>query len=210
MRIVDISLPISPQLPVWPGDPAVQIEKLSMISEGADANVSKISFGVHMGTHVDAPYHFIDSGQGIETLALEILVGPAHVLDLIGVEVIDRDTLEDAQIPEGVERILFKTRNSMYWATGIKTFQEDFVAVDLSGAEWLVEHGIKLVGVDYLSVAPFHEGVPTHQALLRHGVVIVEGLDLSSVEAGRYDLACLPLKIIASDGAPARAVLMSG
>jgi arylformamidase len=209
MRIVDISLPISPQLPVWPGDPAVQIEKLASISEGADANVSKISCGVHMGTHVDAPYHFIDSGQGIETLALEVLVGPAYVLDLIGAEVINDSVLDGADIPEGAERILFKTRNSMYWATGIKSFQEDFVAVDLSGAEWLVEHGIKLVGVDYLSVAPFDAGVPTHETLLRHGVVIVEGLDLSSVEAGWYDLACLPLKIIASDGAPARAVLMS-
>ncbi len=209
MRIVDISLPISPRLPVWPGDPPVEIEKLSLISEGADANVSRISCGVHMGTHVDAPNHFIDSGQGIETLALEVLIGPAYVLDLIGVEVIDEATLEGADIPDDVERILFKTRNSMYWASGIHTFQEDFVAVDLSGAEWLIEHGVKLVGVDYLSVAPFDAGVPTHQALLRHGVVIVEGLDLSSIEAGWYDLACLPLKIIASDGAPARAVLMS-
>ena len=209
MRIVDISLPISPQLPVWPGDPPVEIEKLSSIVDGADANVSKISCGVHMGTHVDAPYHFIDSGQGIEMLALEVLIGPALVLDLIGTDTIDRQALEGQEIPNDVERLLFKTRNSMYWATGVKSFQEDFVAVDESGAEWLVEQGIKLVGVDYLSVAPFHAGVPTHQTLLRHGVVIVEGLDLSSAAAGSYDLACLPLKIIASDGAPARAVLMS-
>ena len=209
MRIVDISLPISPQLPVWPGDPPVEIEKLSAIVDGADANVSKISCGVHMGTHVDAPYHFIDSGQGIEMLALEVLIGPAFVLDLIGTDTIDRQALEGQEIPADVERLLFKTRNSMYWATGVKSFQEDFVAVDESGAEWLVEQGIKLVGVDYLSVAPFHAGVPTHQTLLRHGVVIVEGLDLSSAAAGWYDLACLPLKIIASDGAPARAVLMS-
>ena len=209
MRIVDISLPISPQLPVWPGDPPVEIEKLSSIVDGADANVSKISCGVHMGTHVDAPYHFIDSGQGIEMLALEVLIGPAFVLDLIGTDTIDRQALEGQEIPNDVERLLFKTRNSMYWATGVKSFQEDFVAVDESGAEWLVEQGIKLVGVDYLSVAPFHAGVPTHQKLLRHGVVIVEGLDLSSAAAGWYDLACLPLKIIASDGAPARAVLMS-
>lgn len=209
MRIVDISLPISPRLPVWPGDPPVEIEKLSLISEGADANVSKISCGVHMGTHVDAPYHFIDSGQGIETLALEVLVGPTYVLELLGVELIDEEVLAGADIPDGVERILFKTRNSMYWASGIHTFQDDFVAVDQSGAEWLVEHGVKLVGVDYLSVAPFEASVPTHQTLLRHGVVIVEGLDLSSIEAGWYELACLPLKIIASDGAPARAILMS-
>jgi arylformamidase len=209
MHIVDISLPISPQLPVWPGDPPVEIEKLSLISEGAQTNVSKISCGVHMGTHVDAPYHFIDSGQGIDTLALEILIGPAYVLDLIGTEIIDRETLEDADIPQGVERILFKTRNSMYWATGIKTFQEDYVAVDQSGAEWLVEQGVKLVGVDYLSVAEFDAEAPTHQTLLRHGIVIVEGLDLSSAGAGRYDFACLPLKIIGGDGAPARAVLMS-
>lgn len=209
MRIVDISLPISPSLPVWPGDPPVRIERLSLISEGADANVSQISCGVHMGTHVDAPSHFIDSGLGVETLALEVLVGPTYVLDLIGVDVINAGTLREAAVPDGVERILFKTRNSMYWAGGIQTFQEDFVAVDLSGAEWLVEKKIKLVGVDYLSVAPFDAGVPTHQTLLRHGVVIVEGLDLSSIEAGWYDLACLPLKIISSDGAPARAVLMS-
>ncbi|MGD8634646.1 MAG: cyclase family protein [Anaerolineales bacterium] len=208
MRVVDISLPISPRLPVWPGDPPVEIEKLSTIAEGADANVSKISCGVHMGTHVDAPYHFIDSGLGIETLALEILIGPAFVLDLIGVDVIDAGTLEEAVIPDNVERILFKTRNSMYWATGIQTFQEDFVAVDQSGAQWLVDRNVKLVGVDYLSVAPFDSGIPTHQTLLQHNAIIVEGLDLSSVEAGWYDLACLPLKIIAADGAPARAVLM--
>lgn len=209
MRIVDISLPISPQLPVWPGDPPVEIEKISSIMDGADANVSKISCGVHMGTHVDAPYHFIDSGQGIETLALEVLIGPAFVLDLIGTDTINRQALEGQEIPADAERLLFKTRNSMYWATGVKSFQEDFVAVDESGADWLVEQGVKLVGVDYLSVAPFDAGVPTHQTLLRHGVVIVEGLDLSSAAAGWYDLACLPMKIIASDGAPARAVLMS-
>lgn len=209
MRIVDISLPISPKLPVWPGDPPVKIEKLSLISEGADANVSQISCGVHMGTHVDAPNHFIDSGQGIETLPLEVLMGPVFVLDLLSVEIIDADVLEEASIPDDVERILFKTRNSMYWAGGIQSFQEDFVALDESGAEWLVDHGVKLVGVDYLSVAPFDAGVPTHQMLLRHGVIILEGLDLSSANNRWYELACLPLKIIASDGAPARAVLIS-
>jgi arylformamidase len=161
-----------------------------------------------MGTHVDAPYHFIDSGLGIETLALEILVGKAYVLDLIGVDVINAAALDEADPPEDAERLLFKTRNSMYWATGIQTFQEDFVAVDQSGAEWLVDRNVKLVGVDYLSVAPYDAGGPTHLTLLEHNVVIVEGLDLSSVEAGWYDLACLPLKIIAADGAPARAVLM--
>jgi arylformamidase len=124
------------------------------------------------------------------------------------VDVIDAGTLEEAVIPDNVERILFKTRNSMYWATGIQTFQEDFVAVDQSGAQWLVDRNVKLVGVDYLSVAPFDSGIPTHQTLLQHNAIIVEGLDLSSVEAGWYDLACLPLKIIAADGAPARAVLM--
>jgi arylformamidase len=206
---MDISLPISPRLPVWPGDPPVKIEKLSLISEGADANVSHISCGVHMGTHVDAPSHFIDSGKGVETLALEVLIGSAYVVEFLGEEIIDAQALENAAIPEDAQRILFKTRNSMYWAGGVHTFQEDFVAVDLSGAEWLVENKVQLVGVDYLSVAPFDAGVPTHQKLLQHGVIIVEGLDLSSIKAGWYDFACLPINILASDGAPARAVLMS-
>lgn len=209
MRIVDVSLPVSPHLPVWPGDPPVRIERTSAISEGAEANVSQLSCGVHMGTHVDAPSHFIDSGHGVEDLALDTLIGRAYVLAMMGAEVIDASCLEGAELPADVRRLLFKTRNSMYWASGIKTFQEDFVAVDASGADWLVEHGVQLVGVDYLSVAPFAAGVQTHQTLLRHGIVIVEGLDLSSVQPGWYDLACLPLKIIASDGAPARAVLMS-
>lgn len=209
MSIYDITLTISPTMPVWPGDPAVELTQVSFIDKGANANVSHLSFGVHTGTHVDAPHHFLNDHQTIESLPLELLTGPCYVLHLDdNIPHISADVLEAAQLPEGVTRILFRTRNSKIWADGITEFQTNFVAVPLDGAEWLVRRGIKLVGVDYLSVSPYKNSRPTHEALLKAGVVILEGVDLSRVAQGSYDLYCLPLKIAGSDGAPARAILV--
>ncbi len=210
MPIYDITLTISPNMPVWPGDPAVELTQVSFIDRGANANVSHLSFGVHTGTHVDAPHHFLNDGRTVESLALDVLTGPCYVLRLDdGIASISADVLEAARLPEGVERLLFRTRNSTIWARGITEFQTDFVAVPLDGAEWLVRRGVKLVGVDYLSVSPYKNSRPTHESLLKAGVVIVEGLDLSKVEQGFYELYCLPLKIAGADGAPARVVLVS-
>lgn len=207
MSLYDISLGISPDLPVWPGDDPVRLERVRNIAEGANSNVSHLACSVHTGTHVDAPVHFIDGANGVHQLPIQPLIGEAQVVHLPEAEVIDDSALEAAELPSNVERVLFKTRNSKFWLSDERTFQEDYVAVDASGADWLARKGVKLVGVDYLSVAPFGESKQPHQILLRAGILIVEGLDLSRVDPGRYKLYCLPLKLVDSDGAPARAVL---
>ncbi len=209
MKIYDISLTVSPSLPVWPGDPPVMLEQIDSMDRGADCNTSRLTASVHSGTHVDAPHHFLNDGRTVEQLPLDVLTGPCYVMQLPDdVETITANTLDGMALPAGTIRILFGTRNSRYWAHGETTFQENFVAITEDGAHWLVEHGIRLVGVDYLSVAPFADSAPTHKVLLRNGVVILEGLDLSSAPRGFYDLYCLPLKLLDADGSPARAILV--
>ncbi len=207
MRIYDVTVGISPQLPVWPGDPPVQLERMQAIASGANANVSRLACGVHTGTHVDAPLHFIDGASGVDSLPLKLLTGRAYVVNLPSAKVIDEATLEAAGLPPRTRRVLFRTRNSELW-TKEKSFQTNFVAVDASGARWLVKKGVQLVGVDYLSVAPYGQSKETHRVLLEAGVVVIEGLDLSRVTQGRYSLYCLPLKLMGSDGAPARVILV--
>jgi len=207
MRIYDVTVGISPQLPVWPGDPPVQLERMEAIASGANANVSRLACGVHTGTHVDAPLHFIDGAPGVESLPLKLLTGRAYVVNLPSAKVIDEATLEAAGLPPRTRRVLFRTHNSELWSKE-KAFQTNFVAVDVSGARWLVKKGVQLVGVDYLSVAPYGQSKETHRVLLEAGVVVIEGLDLSGVTHGRYSLYCLPLKLMGSDGAPARVILV--
>ncbi len=208
MRLYDITLPISPDLVTWPGDPRVRLERFARIEDGDVANVSRVAMGVHTGTHVDAPLHFVADGRPVDALPLERLIGRAYVVHLPHVDAITAEVLENADIPPRTRRVLFKTRNSDLWAQGATAFREDYVALTVDGAEWLVQRGVRLVGVDYLSVAPYHDPVPTHRALLQADVVVVEGLNLSAVEQGRYTLYCLPLKFQGADGAPARAVLV--
>lgn len=210
MRTYDISLTITPDLPTWPGDPQIVLERFSKMEEGAACNVTQISACVHIGTHVDAPYHFLGDGtQTVDQIPLNLLTGRAYVLHLPDqVDLITAAVLEQAAIPPRTRRLLFKTRNSAYWRAGVNRFQEDFVAISPDGAQFIVEHGIRLVGVDYLSVAPFAAPEPTHEILLKGGVVVIEGLNLSQVSQGRYTLYCLPLKIAGADGAPARAILI--
>lgn len=209
MRIYDISLTISPTLPVWPGDPRVVLQRESKIEEGERSNVSRLEMSVHMGTHVDAPYHFLGGdAPTVEQLSLKDLTGRVYLLHLPDIDLITAQILEKAEIPPRTRRILFKTRNSDYWANQVVDFQTDFVGLSADAAQYLVERSIKLVGVDYLSVAPYDAVEPTHHILLKAGVIIVEGLDLSGVSQGRYTMHCLPLKLAGSDGAPARAVLV--
>jgi len=209
MKFYDITLTIRPSMPVWPGDPKVILDRISKIEEGANANVSKISMSVHTGTHMDAPFHFLKEGKSIDALPLEILIGPAQVVQVPdSVETITAGVLEKAAIGEGVERLLIKTRNSAYWTNPDHAFHTDFLAVEADGAAYLVKRGVKLVGIDYLSIAPYKKSRPTHETLLKAGMVILEGVDLSAVPAGFYQLICLPLKLGGSDGSPARAVLI--
>jgi arylformamidase len=208
MHTYDITLTLSPELPCWPGDTAYMLERVQKIDDGATANVSSLTMSVHMGTHVDAPDHFLNNGKTIEKLALSVLSGRAYVLYLPEVDLITAATLEQAEIPPRTRRVLIKTRNSEYWARQLKEFQTDFAAISPDAAQYLVDRGVKLVGIDYLSIAPYHQGLVTHQILLKAGMVILEGLDLSTVTPGRYTLYCLPLKLAGSDGAPARAILI--
>ncbi len=204
----DISVGVSPEIPVWPGDPPVKLERVKSMEDGEEANVSQLQSSVHVGTHIDAPIHFVEGGHSVDMIPLKSLLGRAYVVDLRKADVLDAQALESARIPPRTRRLLFKTRNSDHWENEEHKFQRDFVAVDASGAEWLVKKGVKLVGVDYLSVAPFNDGVATHRILLEAGIVVVEGLNLARVSKGRYTLYCLPVKLMGSDGAPARAVLV--
>lgn len=207
MRIYDISLGVSPDLPVWPGDPPIVLKRVAKIEDGANANVTHFSGSVHSGTHIDAPIHFLENGAGVEALPLNILIGRAYVIDLSDATVLDAETLEAAGIPPRTKRLLLKTKNSELWAKWETRFQEDFVGVNKSGAEWLIRKGVRLVGIDYLSIAPFKQSKEPHQILLGAEVVILEGLNLYELRQGRYNLYCLPLKLMGSDGAPARAIL---
>lgn len=208
MHTYDISLTISSNLPTWPGDPGVVLERIEKIEQGAVSNGTKIEMSVHTGTHVDAPFHFLPEGKSVDTLSLRALTGRAYVLDLPDVDIITVGVLENSDLPPRTRRLLLKTRNSAYWARQEKEFQTNYVGINPDAAEYLVKRGVKLIGVDYLSVAPFHDPRPTHEIFLKAGVVVVEGLDLSKISQGRYTLYCLPLKIEGSDGAPARAILV--
>lgn len=209
MKIHDISLTVTPNLPVWPGDRPIELERVSKMEEGAHNNVSELAFSVHVGTHVDAPYHFIADGKTIEQLKLEVLIGPAQVVELPEeCELIGAADLQQAGIAEGTQRVLLKTRNSHFWNQPGLPFQREFTSLAPDGAAYLVERGVRLIGIDYFSIAPFNDSVPTHRELLGAEVVVLEGANLSQVSAGMYQLYCLPLKLGGSDGAPARAILI--
>jgi arylformamidase len=202
---IDVTVPIRDGMLHWPGDPPVRVERVSDIDRGDPYTVSRLSLGAHTGTHVDAPLHYVQGGRGIDELPLDALVGEARVLRIVDPRRVTVDELVRNDVTEG-ERVLFRTRNSERpWST--QPFTEDYVHVAPDAAEWLAARGVRTVGVDYLSVASPEEGVVTHRALLLAGVVIVEGLDLSRVPAGRYQFVCLPLKLQAGDGAPARVLL---
>lgn len=210
MPIYDLSVPLSSELPTYPGDPGIQISAWSTLDNGDGANVSALNFGAHTGTHVDAPAHFLHGAKKVEALALEVLMGEAEVIEVPeDLRVIDEDfVVRNCQ--QGTVRVLFKTRNSAFWTGNFAEFRTDFTHLDLSAAQWLVERGVKLVGIDYLSIEKFHsQDHAVHCALLSHDVIILEGLNLSGVPAGKYELICLPLRLRSTlgDGAPARAVL---
>lgn len=211
MKIYDVTVPLSEETPVYEGDPNVQIEAANQIAKGDAANVSRLCFGAHTATHVDAPNHFIEGARRVDELEMGKLLGTCRVVE------IDKDAMaieaahvENIESLETVERVLFKTRNSEFWNDLSQGFRKDFTYIAPEAAKVLVDSGVKLVGIDYLSVEKFGaETFDTHVTLLEKEVVIIEGLDLREVPAGDYELICLPLKIIGGtgDGAPARTVL---
>ena len=210
MPIYDVTVPLYTELPTWPGDPSVEIHDWRTLANGDGANVSLLHFGAHSATHVDAPAHFIEGAAKVEAMSLDVLIGEAEVIEVPeDRQVIDEDFVA-ANCAAGAERVLFKTRNSAFWNEPKPEFHTDFTYLDLNAATRLVQQGLRLVGIDYLSIEKFgqanHE---THLALLSKGVIILEGLNLSDVPAGRYELICLPLRLRSNlgDGAPARVVL---
>lgn len=194
---------------IWPGDPAVELVRRKRIEDGASSNVSQLRLGTHTGTHVDPPYHFLPQGPTVDQLPLEVLIGPAQVIHLPGRQPVTPARLEEALGASRPQRLLLRTGNSQLWAGG-EPFTPGYSAPDAAAARWLVQQGTRLLGVDYLSVERFRPGdYLVHRTLLGAGVVVVEGLDLSAVEPGEYQLVCLPLRIEGGDGAPARAVLLT-
>jgi arylformamidase len=205
-RMYDVTLTLNGDLPIFPGEPGVALEPVHRIANGDPANVSKVSMGTHTGTHLDAPLHFFDGASTVADLPLDTLIGPALVVGFQLANTIRASHLARIDLPAGTQRVLFKTRNSALLRQS--QFSRDFVSIDPSAAHWLLEHGVRLVGVDYLSAEQFgRTPAETHLTLLGAGVVIVEGLDLLDVPAGQYDLICLPLKLPA-DGCPVRALLI--
>jgi arylformamidase len=206
-KIFDLTVPLSGQIPTFPGDPVFQSEPVHRLERGGPCNVSRLTLGTHTGTHVDAPYHFIEGGVTVDELPLEILTGKARVVSVPARDAVDRADLEAFDLRDDL-RLLVKTRNSGQLRQ--PDFRPEFVHLTPEAASYLVQVGIKLVGWDYLSIEKFgSRDFPAHHTLLGAGVVIVEGLDLSQVEPGEYELICLPLKVAGGDGAPARVVLRS-
>jgi arylformamidase len=207
MKFIDVSVPLDGNLASYPGNTPFSLEAVKRIANGDSSNVSSLHMSAHAGTHVDAPRHFFDNGYGADVLPLEMLIGRARVIEVTSRKGIGADELTGADLSEEV-RVLIKTHNSKFW--GSPEFHRDYVGVTEAGAKHLLDHGIKLVGVDYLSVEEFKKpGAPAHHLLLGGGTIVIEGLNLRDVEPGVYEMFCLPLRVVGADGAPARVVLRS-
>jgi arylformamidase len=209
-KIIDISLPISKQLPIWPGDPPLEISTEMSLKNGDSANVSRINMSVHTGTHLDAPLHFFENQASIEEISLELLIGEVSVVHFKdNVQMVTSKDLQSLGIAEWPKRLLMKTRNSSLRLWQDITFHPEFCALSTDAADFLVNHGVLLIGIDYLSIAPYVDPDSVHKILLHAGVIILEGLNLIDVTEGNYELICLPIKIMEVEGAPARAILIS-
>jgi arylformamidase len=210
-RLYDLTLLISEDLPVWTGDPPVTITRVSQANgaEGGTASVSQVCLSSHAGTHVDPPAHFFPGGLTVDQLPLERLLGPAWVAHILDTGIVSASALEQAGIPNGIERLLLRTANADRQGDR-RALNMDFVGLSADAADWVVARGIGLVGIDGPSVEPYDSpGDPVHHRLLSTGVIIVENLALAGIAAGRYQFCCLPLRLAGGDGAPARAVLIS-
>jgi arylformamidase len=206
-NVLDISVPLHPGIPTWPGSDGIKILRTKRLEDGDAVNVSRLDCDVHVGTHVDAPRHFLKDGGTVDSLSLDVLIGPAIVIHIPEAAVITPRELEQVHLPQRTERVLIRTRNSGLWAAGITEFNTNFTALSVEAAVWVARRNIKLIGIDYLSIQPFHGLSSVHEILMKKNIAILEGLNLSHVPAGRYELICLPLKLMGVEGAPARAVL---
>ena len=207
-KIIDITVPFSTDLPLWPGDPAPSMDYMKCMAGGYRCNVTRLETGVHFGTHLDAPCHFIEGKKGVDELDLNVLVGTCTLIEIPDVQKIQVADLEACNIKKGTERLLIKTYNSDYWSQPGHEFRKDYSAITADAAAWIVDFGIKLIGIDYLSIQLFDDQVSTtHLVLLDAEVIIVEALDLRFAKPGNYKLTCLPMKLVGADGAPVRALI---
>ncbi len=205
--IIDISLPLEEGVPVWPGSTGINLSWTLRLERGALSNLTRLDMDIHIGTHVEGPLHSFPGAASVDEIPLEIFMGRALVVDLPSINIITAGDLEKLNLPEGVERLLLRTKNSEFWRNFRQAFWEDFVGLAADAAQWIADHKIKLIGLDYLSIANFKQGDAVHKTLLKNGVFILEGLNLLMAPAGEYELVCLPLKLIGREAAPARAVL---
>ncbi|MGQ9592805.1 MAG: cyclase family protein [Planctomycetota bacterium] len=205
MRWIDVSVPLEAGRPSWPGDEPFRYEETDRIATGAEANCARMSLSVHFGTHIDAPYHFIEGGKTVDELDLDLFVGPCLVVDVSGVEALIEPEHLAEEVPSGTRRLFVKSRNGPDLRDA--KFRTDYVAFSPEAARWLAARDVRLLGFDYFSIASYGAQVPAHVAFLEAGGAIVECVDLSDVAPGEYQLACLPLRIRGSGGAPARAIL---
>ena len=209
-EMIDISLPLHQRQPAWPDSTGFSLQWVKRIDRGDSVNNSQVSFDVHFGTHIDVPYHFIDNrGLTVDQVPLDVFIGPCTVIHLPDVKEVRAEELSKVAVDLENERLLIRTDNSRLWEVGISEFRLDYTAVSSDAARWITRQGIRLVGIDYLSIGNMESGRDVHRILLDAGVVVLEGLDLSRVPTGRYELLCLPLNIVGAEGAPARAILRS-
>jgi arylformamidase len=205
MKLIDVTLPLDAHLPLYPGNTPFSLEAIKRIATGDSSNLSTLHMSAHAGTHVDAPRHFFDDGPGADALPIELLMGRTRVIEIGSRRGIGPDELGAFDLSEDV-RLLIKTPNSRLW--GSPEFHQDYVGVTEAGAKYLVDRGVKVLGVDYLSVEEFKKpGAPAHHVLLGGGTIVIEGLNLREVEPGTYEMFCLPLRVVGADGAPARVIL---
>lgn len=205
MKLIDITVPIDAHLPVYPGNTPFTLEPIKRIAQGGSSNVSTLHMSAHTGTHVDAPVHFIENAAGADALPLELLCGRTRVIEIRSRRGIGPEDLSGFDLSEDI-RVLLKTPNSQLW--GSADFHPEYTGVTEAGARHLVDRGVKVLGIDYLSVEEFKKpGAPAHHVLLGSGTIVIEGLNLRDVEPGRYEMFCLPLRVVGADGAPARVVL---
>jgi len=197
-NIIDITVPLTIEIPIWPGCKGIRITPTMSMDEGDLYNVSRLNCNLHTGTHVDAPRHFLQNGTTVEQLPL------AHLPDAADITAGD---LTDLNLPSGIERLLLRTRNSELWAAKTTEFRKDFVALTYDAAQWIVDRGINLIGVDYLSVQRYSDDSRTHQILLGADTILLEGINLSNVKSGFYELICLPLRLVGAEASPVRAIL---
>ena len=206
---IDLSIAVHAGIPVWEGSEAPLLEPACQITETCPCRVTRVVLDAHVGTHLDAPGHFVPDGAMVESLSLDDLIGPCTIVDAGSADLVTDSVLESLAIPAGCVRLLVRTDNTRRRLLWQQEFVRDYVGLDPSGARWLLRRGIRLVGFDYLSVQAWKESDDVHRELLGAGVVLVEGLDLSCTKPGEYDLVCLPPKWQGADGAPVRAVVRS-